>query len=104
MARPSSISDCFGRISVVPASCLGYSVAKPQKDEADMTETTRQKPSRSVIARRTLALGTTIATAALGTGAIAGSDVSMATNADQSLFHFVQDSTADMPPLAGGNV
>ena len=67
-----------------------------------MTETTRQKPSRSVIARRTLALGTTIATAALGTGAIAGSDLPMATNADQSLFHFVQDSTADVTPLAGG--
>lgn len=67
-----------------------------------MTNSTSKKNRRSVIARRTMTLGTTIATAALGNGAIAATDFPVVTNVDQNLFHSVQTSTADVTLVAGG--
>ena len=67
-----------------------------------MTKPTHEKPRRSVIARRTLMLGTTIATAALGTGVIAAPAYPGIGYLDQISFAFPHSGDASVTLVAGG--
>ena len=67
-----------------------------------MTKTTHEKPRRSVVACRTLTLGTTIATAALGTGIMAAPAYPGIGHLDQISFAFPHSGDASVTLVAGG--
>ncbi len=67
-----------------------------------MTRTTHEKPRRSVVACRTLTLGTTIATAALGTGIMAAPAYPGMGYLDQISFAFPHSGDASVTLVAGG--
>lgn len=67
-----------------------------------MTDRLPQKSRRSIVARRTLTLGTTIATAALGSAAFATPITARPDDLHNSPVHLVQQSTQDNGVAAGG--
>lgn len=67
-----------------------------------MTNPTPPKTRRSVVARRTIALGTSLATAALGSGAMAATVVPRPDSVQHAQVHLVQQDAAESNIPAGG--